>query len=387
MSSRIERIEIRNVEAKLKKPFGWSQRWTDTRGNTVIKVVTSDGVTGWGEGAPGAVGSALAESLGHVVLGRDALDHGAIWTNLFQSVYQAHGFAGPAMSLVSAYDMAFWDAAGNTLGLPVSRLLGSAVRDSIPVYATGLYYTEDDFPGPLLKEAEGYVRQGFHGMKMKVGGKPFDEDVTRVHAVRKAIGPAVRLGIDANEAYNAAAAIQMARRVADADIAWFEEPCASYDDEANLQVRRSVPMPVSGGEGLKTLHEFAPRLARGVFDIVQPDVAIVGGITELVRVAYAASAYGIRTYPHFWGAGISFAASLHAAATFPLVQPAHIAEPYVNEVVLEFDQTPHPVRQALTPGFKILNGRVAVPLGPGLGIEVDDKALARFTAGPPVIVK
>lgn len=381
---KVDRVEIFNLEASLKRPFGWSQRWTTTRGNCVVRLTDSDGAVGYGEGSGGQTGVAHAEDLAHLVLGTDPSDRGATWSKVFVSVYQSHGFAGTAVSLLSAYDMALWDLAGRQADRPVWRLLGGSLRKDVSVYATGLYYSEDDFPGPLVDEAKAYETRGFRGMKMKIGGKPFDEDVRRVHTVREAIGPDIKLGVDANEGYSAAVAIQMARRIADADIAWFEEPCASYDDEANLQVRLASPIPVSGGEGLKTLHEFSPRLARRVFDIVQPDVAIVGGITELVRVAHAASTFGIRTFPHFWGTGISFAASLHACATFPLVPPAYVSEPYVNEPVLEFDQTPHAIRENLTAKFDVRDGRVAVPVGPGLGIDVDPDVLRRFSVGRPV---
>lgn len=193
--------------------------------------------------------------------------------------------------------------------------------------------------------------------------------------------------VDANEGYNAAAAIEFAKRVDGADLSWFEEPCASYDDDANLQVNAETSMPISGGEGLRTRHEFASRLAKGVFDIIQPDVVNVGGISELAVVGKMANAFGILMNPHFWGTGISFAASLHVAACQPLTPHSVAPEPYVNEPVLEFDQTPHPVRRDLTPPFEVVDSRVAVPSAPGLGVEVDEAALKRYTIGRPVTLK
>lgn len=384
---KVERVTVFSLEAELKKPFGWSQRWTSSRGMTVVRIMASDGVSGWGECGSGAGSLAAIQSLAPLIIGQDALARERIWQLLFNASYQGHGFAGANLSAVSALDMALWDLAGKHANRPVADLLGGGVRESIAVYATGLYYGEGDFPRALLKEATGYAELGFTGMKMKVAGRPVAEDVERVHAVRKAIGPGLRLMVDANEGYNAATAIDFARRVEDADLAWFEEPCASYDDSANLQVNAETLMPISGGEGLRTRHEFAQRLADRVFDIIQPDVVNVGGISELAVVGKMANAFGIVMNPHFWGTGISFAASLHVAACQPLTPHSVVPEPYVNEPVLEFDQTPHPVRRDLTPGFAVVGSRVAVPTGPGLGVEVDEAALKRYTVGRPTVLK
>ena len=283
--------------------------------------------------------------------------------------------------------MALWDLAGKQATKPVWELLGGKMRDAIPVYATGLYYTENDYPNALFSEASGYVDQGFSGMKMKVGGMTVPQDIERVLGLRKHLGDDIHLMFDANEGYDAPTAIQFANRVADANISWFEEPCPSYDDAANLLVREQSPIAISGGESLKTRHEFAARLANRVFDIVQPDIAVAGGISEMQVIGQMANAHGIKFHPHFWGTGISFAASLHLVSTMPFSPPKYVPEPYVNEPVLEFDQTPHPVRENVTPGFEVNDSRVAVPNGPGLGIEVDECEVERFTVGEAIIVE
>jgi len=180
---KIERIEIYPLEAKLPKPFGWSQRWTDARMTTAVKITADDGTYGWGES-----GNAQGmEAVAPLLIGKDPRRTEAIWQMLYTLRYQGHGSAGPHMLAISAFDIALWDIAGKAAGLPVCELLGGRVRDHIPVYATGLYYTEDDFPDPLTEEAVGYVRAGFTGMKMKIGGKPVAEDIKRVYHLREAI--------------------------------------------------------------------------------------------------------------------------------------------------------------------------------------------------------
>jgi D-galactarolactone cycloisomerase len=380
---KIQRVEIYPLVAKLEAPFGWSQRWTDERAMTAVKILTDDGTYGWGESWGGATMGHLAALL----IGEDPERHEALWQKLHRASYQGHGFAGGAMGAISALDMALWDIAGKAAGKPVSELLGGGLHDRIAVYATGLYYVQDDYPDTMAAEAAGYVEQGFTGMKMKIGGKPVSDDIKRVYHIRETIGRDVQLMVDANEAYNVATAVRVSCELADARLAWFEEPCGSYDDEANLRVRNEGAIPISGGESLKSRYEFADRFARRVFDIVQPDIVSVGGISEMFKVAHMANAYGIQFNPHFWGTGISLAATLHVAATFPLNPPSACPEPYVNQTVVELDRTPHPIRESLTyPIFEQHDSHIAVPTSPGLGVEVHGDVLQQFLVGQATVV-
>ena len=381
---KIERIEIHPLSAELDEPFGWSQRWTSTRQTTAVKITADDGTYGWGEsGSPMAM-----EALASQLLGEDPTRTEALWQKLFNVIYQSHSFAGAAMDAISAFDMACWDIAGKAAGKPVSELLGGGVRDRIPVYATGLYYLENDFPEKLTAEALGYKAAGFKGMKLKIGGKTVEEDIRRVHHLREVLGPDMHLMMDANEGYDVKTAIYVGQALVDANLSWFEEPVASYDDQGNLEVRRNVPMPVSGGESLKTRHEFASRLAKRVFDIIQPDIAHAGGISEMHKIGHMANAFGVSFNPHFWGTGISLAATLHVAACLPSNPPSVAPQPYVNESVVEFDRTPHPIRENLTdPIFDQENSEIAVPTAPGLGVDVIEDQLERFAVdGSKVVV-
>ena len=382
---KIERIEIRPLSAELDEPFGWSQRWTSTRQTTAVKITADDGTYGWGEsGSPMAM-----EALASQLLGEDPTRTEALWQKLFNVIYQSHSFAGPAMDAISAFDMACWDIAGKATGKPVSELLGGGVRDRIPVYATGLYYLENDFPEKLTAEALGYKAAGFKGMKLKIGGKTVEEDIRRVRHLREVLGPDMHLMMDANEGYDVKTAIYVGQALVDANLSWFEEPVASYDDQGNLEVRRNVPMPVAGGESLKTRHEFASRLANRVFDIIQPDIAHAGGVSEMHKIGHMANAFGVSFNPHFWGTGISLAATLHVAACLPSNPPSVAPQPYVNESVVEFDRTPHPIRENLTdPIFDQENSEITVPTAPGLGVDVIEDQLERFAVdGSKVVVR
>lgn len=384
---KIDRIEIRYVEAKLDKPFGWSQRWTDSRSVIVLKVLTDDGVVGWGEtyGSPETI-MGIA-SVAKLAIGENPSNISKVWHKIQRATYQSHGYAGIPVMAASAIDTALYDITGKSTGKAAAEVMGGRIRDSVAVYATGLYYVDNYALEPHIKEAVGYVNQGFTGMKMKVGALSLEEDAERVKATRNAIGSDINLMFDANESYDVTSALTFANMVADQQITWFEEPCASRDFIGNKQVQEKSPIPVSGGESLSTRWEFAPRLAERTFDIIQPDICGVGGPSEMHRVGLMAQAFGVKFNPHFWGTGISFAAALHSLALQPISQIGQSNIPYQNESVLEFDQTPHPVREELTqPFFTQNNSRVPVPTAPGLGIEIDESVLKRFTVGNVITI-
>ncbi len=376
---RITNIEGFNLSSPLERPFGWSNGWVSERTIDILKIETDEGITGWGEGYIGTRGSFVHQHFGDLLIGSDPLNRNTLWQQMFARVYNGNNAGGFGGSAISAIDIALWDIAGKAANMSVSDLLGGRIRDKIAVYATGLYYTEGEFPNRLLEEATRYVELGFKGMKTKVGGLPIAEDVRRVAAIRRAIGDDIRLMVDANQAYPAAAAIRIGNHLADLDITWFEEPVNAKDVDAYLQVKDAVPMPVAGGENLRTRYEFKDFFARRAYDIAQPDVVNAGGITEMRNIALTANSYGILVNPHVWGSPIMIAASLHLASIIPPCPPAYTPRPYEQEPVMEFDRTPSGIREGIAAQpFDQQDGFVTVPTAPGLGIEIDEKAICRL---------
>ncbi len=194
-------------------------------------------------------------------------------------------------------------------------------------------------------------------------------------AVRKAIGPRIGLMLDANHGYDVLEAIALGRAVADLDIGWFEEPVVPDELDSYLEVRKGQPIPVAGGECEFTRWGFREVFLRRAIDIVQPDTCAAGGLSECKKIADMAAAFGVRYVPHVWGTGIGLAASLQLLAVLPHVPPRLTP----REPMLELDRSEHPFRQAIlkTP-IEAVDGRVTIPTGPGLGIEVDRAALERF---------
>ena len=195
--------------------------------------------------------------------------------------------------------------------------------------------------------------------------------------MRRAVGDKIRIMIDANHAYDATAAIRLGRRIEALDIAWFEEPVPPEDVGGYREVKAALAMPIAGGEAEFTRWGFRPLITERLVDILQPDVCAAGGISECKKIADMANAFGVRVNPHVWGTGVALAASLQLIAALPHNPPGlHPIEP-----LLEFDCSEHPLRMAvIREPIEQSGGWVEVPQGPGLGIEIDRAALARFAA-------
>ena len=205
------------------------------------------------------------------------------------------------------------------------------------------------------------------------------DDVERVAAIRDAIGEDLYLMVDANKAYNVATAIDIGTRLADLNIHWFEEPVLANDVEGYLEVKAGQPIAVAGGEVWYNRFDARDFLARRALDIAQPDVRFIGGISEFRNVANTANAMGVQVNPHVWGSAIMISASISLASTFAPCPYARIPRPYEQEPVMEFDQTPNPIRNEIASiPFEQSGGYVDVPDGPGLGLEIDESVVKRF---------
>ncbi len=376
------------LKGAIPKGFAWSlpMDYPRYRQAVLLRVLTDEGIEGWGEAGGGLTGFTVPlveHMLKPQILGMDPLNREAVWQKLYHGLVNPALYNGLPMQAISAIDVALWDIAGKATNLPVHTLLGGAVRDRVMAYATGLYYVEgdDEAAVELVKEAEGYAAQGFRGMKMKIGRLGLEGDLRRVAAVRKAIGPHLKLMVDGNLAYNAYSAKDIGRRLEEFDIFWFEEPVPAHDLEGYLEVKAGLNIAIAGGECWYTRFGFRDFLVKRAVDIAQPDIGNAGGLSECLKISAMANACGIQVNPHVWGTAITTAASLHLAATLPPCHTMGRPGPYYQETVLEFDRTPHPIRDAIaSPVFQQKDSYLEVPQGPGLGIEVDLKAVERLAA-------
>lgn len=372
---KIKDVRTHVLEAPLSEPFGWSFSSTSVRASCIVEVTSDSGITGWGECyGPARINAAIVEALKGRLIGRDPTATDVIWMDLYNH-FRDYGQKGVVISAISGIDIALMDLKGRHLGVPAATLLGGAVRTSVDAYATGTYRRGSGDPlDYIVEEVKGYVREGFKAVKLKIGFG-VAEDAALIRAVRKAVGPHIGLMLDANHGFDALEAIALGRAVADLDIGWFEEPVVPDDLDSYVEVRRSQPIPVAGGECDMTRWGFREVFMRRAMDIVQPDTCAAGGLSECKKIADMAAAFGVRYVPHVWGTGIGLAASLQLLAALPDVPPRHTP----RQPILEFDRSEHPFRQAvLATPIEHENGRVAIPMGPGLGIEVDREGIARY---------
>jgi D-galactarolactone cycloisomerase len=376
---KIKHVRTHLLSAALSQPFAYSRAWYDTRTALVVEIETDDGVIGWGECyGPAAINAAVVKSMTPWLVGEDPLRSDFLWQKIYGG-FRDHGQKGVVIQGLSGIDIALWDIKGKRFGVPVHQLLGGRLRSDVRAYATGLYRRKSGDPlRYLADEAAAYAADGFGAVKLKVGfGIEQDAAVTR--AVRQAIGPDIALMVDANHAYDAPAAIRLGRMIESCDIGWFEEPVPPEDIAGYRAVKSALSIPIAGGECEFTRFGFRELLVSHAVDIVQPDTCAAGGLSECKKIADMTEAFGIRYNPHVWGTGIAISASLQLLAVLPTHTPTSLGP---LEPLLEFDRTEHPIRQAiLTQPIEHAGGVVRVPEGPGLGIEIDRKALARFAAG------
>ena len=258
------------------------------------------------------------------------------------------------------------------------RLLGGAFRERVQVYATGFYRIAGQGEAPrLADEARQRAAEGYRFLKIKLGFGVAD-DLEVMRAVTRAIeGGGLRLMIDTNHAYGVADAVRLGRALAPTDLRWYEEPVAAEDLAGYRELRAKLDVPVAGGE-----NEFAAWGFRSLFearavDIAQPDVCAAGGFTACRHIAALALAHGVQVNPHVWGSSVGQVASLHLIAALPVANPSLFAD----EPIFEYDCSSHPFRESLIDRpLRHRDGWLTLPEGPGLGIEVDRRALARFRA-------
>lgn len=374
---RIADLRTHVLEARIERPFGWSFDSTNLRASCIVEITTDTGIVGWGECfGPARLNAAVIQAFRKHLVGADPIATDVLWQMLYNR-FRDQGQKGLVITALSGVDIALWDVKGKAFGAPVHRLMGGPMRTRVQAYATGTYRLDDGDPlDYVVREVRGYVAEGFEAVKLKIG-RDLEEDIALIEAVRREIGPGRQLMLDANHGYDALDAIALGRRVADQNIAWFEEPVVPEDLASYREVKAGQPIPVAGGECEFTRWGFLNVLTTRSMDIIQPDTCAAGGLSECKKIADMANAFGIRYVPHVWGTGIGLAAALQLLAVLPHTPPRFTP----REPLLEFDRSEHPFRQAvLTEPLEHVRGWVDIPEGPGLGIEIDRDTLARFAA-------
>ncbi|MQA97637.1 MAG: mandelate racemase/muconate lactonizing enzyme family protein [Streptosporangiales bacterium] len=370
----IERLDVFPLRVPLDHPYGSARGLIPARQLTLVRLTTSDGAIGWGEGyGTPAVVAAAVEDLAPTVRGRELDPPGPWAARILQQGYH-NGDGGALFSAVSAVDTATWDALGHTLGRSVGRLLGGRARDHVTAYASTGFTTETRDLDEFTEMVRSGVEAGFPAAKIKLG-VGFPEDRRRAEAARTALDPDRAMMIDLNGNCTADVAAATVARLRDLDPYWVEEPVPPQD-LPGLREIRPLGVPVAIGEALYGRQSFREPIAARLTDIVQPDVAKVGGLTEARAVTELARAFGVRVSPHCWGGAIAQAATLQLLAALPPYP--HVDNP-PEKLWFELDRSYNPLRDELiTEPFTARDGRIDIPDLPGLGVTVDEAALRAF---------
>lgn len=344
-----------------------------------VKVETDEGIYGWGEASLEYREHTVAEAIkeiGRTVVGRNAGDIQAIWDDVNREVYYR---GGPVyMSALGALEMALWDIKGKALGVPVYELLGGKVRDGIQCYANA-WFAGSREPEEFADKARVALDAGYQGLKWDPFGKAY-YDVSPavmkkaeacVAAVAEVVDGRAELLIEGHGRFNVPTAVRIADMLYNFNVAWFEEPLPPGNLEALADVRRRSRIPIAAGERLYSRWDYVPFFAAKAADFVQADVIHAGGILELRRIADMAEAHYIPCCPHNPCGPVANAATLHVAA--------------VSNNVMRLETMATDVswrKEVAKEDTSFEDGQLMIPNTPGLGVDIDIEALAKYPFKP-----
>ncbi|NPV71040.1 MAG: mandelate racemase/muconate lactonizing enzyme family protein [Firmicutes bacterium] len=368
---KITGVKFYGLKYKLAQPLSFSLGTITHRNFALVKVETDEGIDGWGETFVNFPFWALEErritvekAVSPLLIGRDPLDPPATTKYLESMLYRLAlqwGAKGPIYQAIAAVDIAMWDIKGKATGEPIYRLLGAEKPSPIPLYATGLDSSR------IVDHALDCLAEGYLAVKVRVG---FDErqDMDMVRTVCSAVRGAGRgkVYVDANQAWTREQALRLAPVVDHSGASWLEEPVPCDDIEGMAQIASSVRVPVAAGENYFTVDEFHRAVAAGALRVAMPDITRAGGFTGMREIAGTVRSQSIPCSPHHFGTDLGLAASLHLMTAVPagLEMLRDVSNCSLKwEVIGE----PLPVR----------NGQACAPDGPGLGVHVDEQAVAR----------
>jgi galactonate dehydratase len=358
------------------------------RPQCLVKVETDAGIHGWGESGLSAREEAVAAAIGHfrpMLIGEDPMRRGAIWQRLYRSQY----FEGGRVLLAaqSAIDIALHDICGKALGVPVYQLLGGRQRDWVPLFAT-----TPARPGLAMgDDARRLVEAGWDVIRFTPGGPEHPDDPHRFDPrdalaltaewavkVRAAIGPEPTLGIDWHHRLSVAETASFCARMPAGTLDFIEEPIRAESPEAYRQLRRLIDVPLAIGEEFASKWIFAPFIERGLAEFVRVDVCNVGGLTEALKVAAMAEAHYLDLMPHHPLGPICSAATAHLFLAVPNLAWMEWRRSPTEDLGF-YDERLFPVQPRQD------GPRLFVQDAPGLGVEVDESAVAQRAAAwnPP----
>jgi len=367
MSRRIADVEVLvlRYEYPADRGFRFAGGYCSGRLSCLVRVRTDDRIEGIGSvySHPELVRTIIEGDLRDFLVGEDAEQIESLWQKCY-AVTRWFGRKGAAISAVGGVDTALWDIRGKRAGKPVHQLLGSR-RNHLPAYASALLWKND--PSELGLEANRHLTDGFRAMKMRLG-KNYAYDRAAVEIVREAIGPDKRLMIEGNSRYSLSQVESLAPIFRSRNIFWLEEPFPPENPDNFLALRPKLGIPLAAGENEFGVQGFRELIDHQVVDIIQPDCSRAGGITECRRIGELAVRRGLQVATHSWSDAVALVANMHLVASLS------------NGLTVEVDRTGNAlVDQLLAEPLKVEEGMIRLPDRPGLGVDLNKDALARYT--------
>ncbi len=370
----------------------------------LIRINTDEGISGIGEvglayGSASKAAVGIVRDLAKQIIGKDPMRVEALWESLFRGTFWGMGGGPVVYGGISAIDIACWDIRGKVLKAPIYELLGGRTKDSLRTYASqlqfdwGIKYSVLTEPEQYADAARKALAEGYDCIKVdplmidRNGNRPttspeawnmygiLREDqvkmgVDRVRAIREAVGPSVDIIIEIHSYLGTNSAIQMGRALEEFNIFYYEEPVHPLNADNMALVARNVKIPIASGERIYTRWGYRPFFEKQALAVIQPDLCLVGGITEGKKICDYANIYDATVQIHVCGGPVSTAASLQIEAVIP------------NFIIHEHHTyaLKQEIRELCIHDYQPVNGQYEVPDLPGLAQELNDDVVKDYLA-------
>lgn len=327
--------------------------------HVLVKVLTDEGLTGYGEAwrfTPGAVSTFIEEALKPLLIGENPMHIERLWDLMYRTTFR-YGRKGMALHAISGVEIALWDLIGKYRNLPVYEMIGGLCRDKIKAYASlHRYQMPDDVATIALR----YAEQGYTAIKLH------QTDMESVKVVRQAVGSDIALMLDVNGAWTPRQAVEKAKELEQYEVLWLEEPVSPMDDYDGLAyVKDKSNILIAAGENEYTHYGFRDLIVKRAVDIIQPDVIKSGGILECRKIFALAEAWNLQIAMHSFYFGPGVAATLHLGLS-------NMRSEYIEISALPLEES------FIQPSLRPEKGYLAAPDKPGLGVEIDEAVVERY---------
>jgi len=360
-------IKVYLLKKNLSSTMCISRGGFSVRYHTIVELITDQGIKGIGEGVGNAplIKSILEGPFKDLVIGMDPCNIERVRHTLLDSqVYFER--MGSVICAASAIEMACWDIKGKALGVPTFELLGGKFYDQIEAYASDIYWEEDI--DKMCMNANRITSMGFKTVKAHIGYRPPYEDFHRVSALRKTLGEEVGLMIDLNAGYNNIDAFKAAELWSPLNIKWLEEPLNPNLVDSLADLRSRTNIPIASGENEFRLYGFKNLMEKNAVDVIMPDIGRTGGLQETKNICVLAESFGVSVSPHNFSSGVLFAATIHLMLSTP------------NTILLEVDTSGNAIfEEFFIEPPKIVEGSYAISDYPGLGVELKNEILEKYS--------